>query len=381
MTHTVIWRHAWLQKHPSPTHAGRDFHWHPDTVPGSVRGRLAELAAAAGRAPASLWLVTGEHVAWARTFAATAPGERRGYTGIAAVVADRGGRDPAEMLASAPAAGVGPFAGEPLATRGSLARLPPLAPVAGALARLVPAPDGTLARAVLQDGNASAADPGAAELAGLLAALLTWLPDDRGRDRSGAFTAAATPAVERDPARRNLVHYLTRCWYSGDAGHGARTWALVLDLAARAGDLATAFSRLTRVAEAWETAAELEAFLRKSEVLPAELIARCDAQAPAPLRSAAARDAGWLWNRVLHYWGRGFLDHAIAERLADTLATRVVADHLFHLDRPDAVDLPQRYLRRLQYEALLPAAGVEALRSAVSRRIPTLTGARGASRG
>ena len=34
----------------------------------------------------------------------------------------------------------------------------------------------------------------------------------------------------------------------------------------------------------------------------------CDRRAPAPL--TAARDAGWLWARVINYWGRGLLDPA-----------------------------------------------------------------------
>lgn len=371
------WHHAWMQKHPSPTHRGRDFHWHPDTVPRSVRTRLAELASGAGRAPASLWLVTAEHVAWARTFAAASPGEGRGYTGMAATVAARGGLDPADLLASMPLADARPFAGDALESRSPIRALQPLTPVAGPLCHLVPAADGGLARALLLDGNAAAADPGAAELPALLAALLTWLPaDERRRPRSGALTATTTASPDRDPSLRNLVHYLSRCWYS-PGSHGARTWALVLDRAEQRGGLRPAFAQLTRVAEAWETAGELEAYLQRCGILSPEMVARCDATAPAPLRSAAARDAGWLWNRVLHYWGRGFLDPAIGERLADTLADRVVADHLFSLDRPGAIDRPERYLRRLHYEALLPLASAAALRAAVNQRIPTL----GASHG
>ena len=73
---------------------------------------------------------------------------------------------------------------------------------------------------------------------------------------------------------------------------------------------------------------------------------------PAPLVSAS--DAGRLWSRVVHYWGRGFLQgDGIDRRLGALLARRIVADHLFYLDAPEQPTLPLRYLRRLRREAIL----------------------------
>ena len=94
-----------------------------------------------------------------------------------------------------------------------------------------------------------------------------------------------------------------------------------------------------------------------------------DRRAPAPL--SAARDAGWLWARVVHYWGRGFLTGAgVEDRLARLLARRVVADHLFHLDAPEQRTLPMRYVNRLRRESLVPRGHVDQLLARVAAEVP-----------
>ena len=95
----------------------------------------------------------------------------------------------------------------------------------------------------------------------------------------------------------------------------------------------------------------------------------CDRRAPAPL--AAARDAGWLWARVVHYWGRGLLTgDDLDRRLGRLLARRVVADHLFHLDAPEQRALPMRYVHRARRESLVTRAHADRLLAHVAAEVP-----------
>src|SRR5262249_36633073 len=149
----------------------------------------------------------------------------------------------------------------------------------------------------------SVADPHDTALPALVGSLLSWLPTaERITPRCGSFAiqAATTPASESE---RNCAHYLLRCWRLG----ARRPWRLVLDLAAaEQTSLEEPFDALTRLAAAWDQPAQLMAYLVDAGALTAEERATATRKAPAALLSANVADAGRLWNRVLHYWGRGF---------------------------------------------------------------------------
>jgi hypothetical protein len=229
-------------------------------------------------------------------------------------------------------------------------------------------------------GEVQCSDPQNALLPRLFAQLLSWLPDkERLAPRSIRITARAASAAKRPPAQQNLVHYLAAAWlYSG--AHGGdpllanRAWRLVLDLA-RTSDLPLTrlFEELTALASHWDKSERLAAHLERTGLLDKATLRECDAKAPAPLIAGAA-DAGRLWNRILHYWGRGFLApgrERFARAAAKTLAMRIAADHLFAIDDSGGGD-PYRYLRRLRYESILTRARVEELSLEVRRAIPSL---------
>src|SRR5262249_37646322 len=113
----------------------------------------------------------------------------------------------------------------------------------------------------------------------------------------------------------------------------------------------------------------------RSGALAQQEIQAAHAHAPAPLRGPDVGDAGRLWNRILHYWGRGFLGARargeVAERLAGVLARRITVDHLLALDTPERADA-ERYLRRLRFEALLTVRDARSLRTALARVLPSL---------
>jgi hypothetical protein len=227
---------------------------------------------------------------------------------------------------------------------------------------------------------------------GIFGRLLAWLPPAaRVRPREGVFAARVrvpTSAPTRAPGVDNLVRYLARSWAppKGLEAHAAAVWELVRDLVSQGsaaprpaggavggppadGDLPALFAELGGLAEAWDRADDLARYLRGRWLKPDE-IAACDKRAPAPL--FAAPDAGALWNRILNYWGRGFLPAELAERLARLLAYRILVDHLVHLDQPDQPELPLRYVRRLRYEALLPKPRFEMMLAALEARVPSL---------
>jgi hypothetical protein len=132
-----------------------------------------------------------------------------------------------------------------------------------------------------------------------LGQLLAWLPAEaRVRSRQGLLAVEERAAPPLRDVDENIAHYLARGWTHPD---GLAAWRLL-----GAGDrpLVELFEWLGTVSAAWDSAAALERWLRDG--LGDEAVARCDAAAPAPLFAEAA-DAGMLWNRVLHYWGRGFL--------------------------------------------------------------------------
>jgi hypothetical protein len=344
-------QHAWLQKHPTPRSARGDFHWYPEE--GDAAARTA-LAAKAGEGREVLWRIEPGRVTWALSFAEVAPADGRSYVGLAVTTATAETRDaPASALLAAlkplPAA---PWRDQRTSETVNVAALPAFAPAPAA----VPVETArSLAQGLWRGGAAAVADPADATLPRLLATLETWLPEAvREKPRSGTLVDEGNA-----PSAGPLFHYLGRAWAlpaaiaARDPQMGVRAWSAAMGLAARAGVTPEAiFDELEALSRSWNTALELESLLAATGTVRADEIVACDARAPAPLVSA--RDAGRLWSRVIHYWGRGFLaGDGIDRRLAALLARRIVADHLFYLDAPDQPALPLRYLRRLRRESVL----------------------------
>ncbi len=391
----VVFWHAWMQKHPTPTKSGGDFHWHPATAPAAIRNTLTDLATRSRAQSASLWIIDRGYVAWARAFSARAPSDRRRYTGLAVTVAQTDSADFAgaipEILARMPLPEPGPFTDHELSRSVELDATPganaPLAVDPDSLRRLFSGEDRELAAALVFGGHVFSHEPQAERLPALVGRLLSWLPPgERVRPRSGVFSSdrpgpdGRVQDSSRGQATDNFLHYLTAAWYCPDSirerrpGFAVTAWQLVLDLAADRGDsLAELFADLTAVAGAWDTVAHLRGLLIERGVLGERDIAECDRRAPAPLCADTVQDAGWMWSRLLHYWGRGFLPDAILPRLAALLARRVAADHLFHLDAPEQNALPGRYMRRLGHETLLPLEYVAAMTHAVEQHLPSLS--------
>ena len=337
----VILRQAWQQKHPSPSHAGWDFHWHPRELPGA-----AQAIAQAREGTIACWSIGPRYVVWLRAFEAVAPAEQRRYVGWAGCAAEVD--DPAFVpmaLAHMKLPEARPFAAGDVAREEKIEIKVRELPASRA--------DAGVARAAWAGGEVAVAIPHDDNLPALFGSVLAWLPPAE-RAKCGAFgTHAAALASESE---RNLVHYLHRAWQNG----ARRSWRLVLELAAAERmTLAELFEELTRLTTAWESPAALVNYLGVG-----------NGRGPAPLRSPGASDAGRLWNRVLHYWGRGFLD-VRAEDLARVLARRIVCDHLLALDTTAGGD-PERYLRRLRFEAMLQAKDVKKLRAALAKRLPSL---------
>ncbi|MEM9488662.1 MAG: hypothetical protein AAGC55_05930 [Myxococcota bacterium] len=413
-----------MQKHPTPTADDGAFHWHPPGLPGAIRATLSDLATRERGQTSSLWIIDSSYLAWARTFSAVAPGESRRYTGIVATIAQAHGTSNGtgngssarawseslpeilSRLRPAPAAphsraadGDPASAGEAFTLTDPPGADRPLAVDPDSLVRLFDDRDPQLAHAVYSGGPAYSKGPGADRLPALFGRLLSWLPAaERARPRTGVFTA--DPRGQDPGGMDTMVHYLTAAWFCPAAIRARRhdyalaCWQLVFDLARGqtrdlAPDLAhnagppdrpvlpVLFDQLTELARAWDTADNLRRYLAARHSVTADDLAACDRRAPSPLYSGQAADAGWLWNRLLHYWGRGFLPDRVLPQLAELLARRIAVDHLFHLDSPDDAALPERYLRRLRYEALLTRSRVADIARAVAQHLPSLTQLRG----
>lgn len=363
---TIQLRHAWLQKHPSPRSARGDFHWYPEEGDAAVRSALA---ARAGEGGEVLWRIDPGRVTWALSFAEVAPADGRSYVGLAVTIAT--GDAPASALLAAvtprPAA---PWRDQPT---GEAVTVAPLSPHTPAPAAVPIETARSLAQGLWRGGAAAVPDPADASLPRLLATLETWLPEAvREKPRSGTLVGEGNA-----PSAGPLFHYLGRAWAlppaiaARDPEMGVRAWSAAMGLAARAGvSPEVIFDELEALSRSWNTALELESLLAATGTVRADEIAACDARAPAPLVNAKAPvqraslagarpkpvpwDAGRLWSRVIHYWGRGFLaGDGLDRRLGALLARRIVADHLFYLDAPDQPALPLRYLRRLRRESLL----------------------------
>ena len=391
----AIYRHAWMQKHPTPSTSGGDFHWHPTGVPDAIRATLTDLSSRSRGRPASVWIIDASYVAWARTFSAVSPSDRRKYTGLSVTIGRLEGESaPArwnallpDVLEHMPVHPAAPFANQLLAAEIQLADQPddirPRPVDARMLQQLFDPTELDLAHAVVFGGQAFSHDSHHDDMPRLLGRLLSWLPlDERAQPRTGMFTEnrAAVERTEHDRATHNFLHYLGGAWQCPAAierqypGYPRYAWHLICDLAASASlDLAAIFRQLTATASSWDSAEHLFSHLLQSGVLSQEDVATCDRLAPSPLMFEGIKDAGWLWNRLLHYWGRGFLSEVPASRLASLLARRIAADHLFYLDAPETPALPTRYLRRLQYEALLRKEHVATLDQALRQCIPSLS--------
>ncbi len=353
----------WQQKHPSPSSASWEFHWHPRALDGAVTSAVAamDLALAGG----SGFLLGPRQLVWLRTFSATSASEQRGYVGLAGVWVRPAPGDeiswpdmvPA-LLAGLELPAAAPHTGAPDATR--TVELEPLPP--GPVDAVDPE---ALARIVVAGGRAAVAEPGDAALASLVGRALAWLPPAaRVRERRGAFVADTRLVTPTAGVDEHIVHYLARAWITGDPS----AWRLIATACAASGrGLVELFRDLTDLSAAWESGKDLARWLAAGVIAPDEL-ERCDAAAPAPL-FAEPGDAGLLWNRVLHYWGRGFLaGPGLEQRLARVLAGRVLVDHLVRLD--EAATDPLRYLRRLRTEALLPSPRVAVLARELTRELP-----------
>lgn len=385
-----------MQKHPSPSNQRGDFHWHPADLAMSTRNRLAETLAGATH-PAACWLIERDSLVWARTFVAVSPTDRRRYTGLAGTIASPAasfcwGTGLPRVLAGIELPDAAPWTRGAKGDIASVRAIPgftTLAPIhfPTAAAAFSDQARDQLAPALVFGGQSPCTDPSSARLLAVVGELLAYLPPrERARPRTGAFSKARPgPHPTFDRSSSNLLHYLSAGWFSPrairerDPDFAAATWRLVHELgAALALDLEALFAELTQLADAWDTAERLGRHLVEMGALSESEIQKSAERAPAPLLHPGLSDAGRLWSRLLHYWGRGFFAAAdeLADRLAGVLAMRVVADHLFHLDSPDSPELPLRYVRRLRYETLLTRTHVTAMSKRLFGYLPTLSSAR-----
>lgn len=363
----------WQQKHPTPSGSGWEYHWHPADLPREVLGEASALDLGLGGGGESAWVVGPGWLAWLRSFSAQAPSEQRAYVGLAGVLV-RGDGDWDEALPGVLAAlslpPAAPYDGR-FAARTLDATA--VAPVPVDLAPFEASRAETLARFIVAGGRIDAGAAAADErLPALLGKLLAWVPaPGRAEPRRGILAASGRDALP--DVDDSLAHYLALAWQPPAGlplGHPALAWRLCAE-ACRPGRPATElFRELADLADAWEDVPALSRYLAE-RVLKADEVARCDAAAPAPL--LRGRDAGLLFCRVLHHYGRGLLSgDGLTERLARVLALRVLIDHLVRLDEPAAADLPSRHLRRLRYEALLPDDESARLLAAARKQLPSL---------
>lgn len=364
----ITLRHEWLQKEATPGTPGGDFRWYPGQVDTDLRATMTGRADDGGVA---LWRIEPGRVAWAVSFASVAADDRRRYVGLALTVAE-GDASTSALLAAIDVLPAATWREHPLAREVAPPALPRFTP---APRTLDAATAGALARALWAGGAATVDAPTDRGLPGLLASLATWLPDDVDqRPRQGELV----PPADRPtgPAPSPLHHYLGLAWAlpaaiaERDPGLGQRAWCAACGLAARAEITpAELFDELAALARAWTTTDELAELLARSGTVRTDEQRACDRRAPAPL--AEARDAGWLWARVVNYWGRGLLvGDQLDRRLARLLARRVVADHLFHLDAPEQPALPMRYVHRLRRESLVARADADRLMAQVAAEVP-----------
>jgi hypothetical protein len=360
----AVARREWLQKHATPSSSGGDFHWHPAAVAPALRAEIAEQARGC-----AAWARLGPgRVVWAVGFEAIAPADGRRYPGLVVTVVE-GDASAAALLAAVPAIAAAPWdsLGAEIVEVEAVEPEPLAAPAASAVAALAPDEAGAAA-AALRTGEAMACASVGVATPGALASLDAWIDvATRARVRDVAIRIGApAPAAAID-------HYAGQAWRAAadDAAGARRVWRAAAGLAARDGlEPAAFFDELAALAAAWHGAGELDAWLSGTGAIG-------DAErAAAAARGAAliGDDAGRLWNRVVHAWGRGCFAAPVGDRLAAALARRILADHLIALERAAS---PLRYWRRLRWEALVPRDARAQLEDGVRARIPTLVGAGG----
>lgn len=370
-------RHAWLQKHPSPTTSTGEFHWHngdglnfrystrgsSPTIPVASLGTVSTSASSELRLslvdrlrgvvpPTALWQLAPGRVVWAQVFAATAPSDGRRYCGLAVTIAEAPGATAAELLASMLVPPAAPWSGEP--TEREVVWMP-AAPVALSPTQrahrdtVLPLPAGVV-RALISGGVATVADPARPDLPAWIASLEAWLPPTiASRPRQGEWrgdTVDGTDVV--DPVAAALL--AAWCPPGGmSAPRTRRAWAILTELAAYRG------RSLDDVTD--ELDGSLAAALTDDE------------RARVPPRDGSARMADWV--HAIHHWGRGRLDDAASgsasriDRLADLIVARVLDDHARGPSERRAID-------HVRWHALLPAARRRELLTAVIARAPSI---------
>jgi len=328
---TIVVRHAWLQKHASPSARDGEFHWHPADRDRELRASCVERLRGI-EPPAVLWQLSVGQVAWAQLFAATAPHDRRRYVGVALAVADEPGAQPADLLAALTVPAAAPWHdGADDAPREAIGVVP------AATDAVVAA----IARGLLSGGSVRVPDPYDAQLPRLVASIERLLPSSVTTTlRRGAWRATGgTATIDR------IGELIARAWRD-PRSQAAHAWQLLVELAGARGAtidaMAAELDRLDDVAERALTAHELELL---------------------------GRDPRSFLD-MLHAWGRGRLDrsaHAatLPTRLADVVALRVLARLVAGGDGAPAI-------REARWHALLPAARRSALLRAVVERAQSL---------
>jgi len=334
---TIEVRHAWLQKHASPSARDGEFHWHPADRDRELRTSVVERLRGI-EPPAVLWQLSVGQVAWAQLFAATAPHDRRRYVGVALAIADEPGAQPADLLAALVAPAAAPWsevADEPRPVGMT-------APVAASAASdvLVAA----IGRGLLTGGSVRVADPYDAQLPRLVASIERLLPTSITTTiRRGAWRATGGGVATINGDR--VSELLARAWRDPKS-HAAHAWQLLVELADARGAsidaMAAELDRLDDIAERALTEPEL----------------------------ALLGDGRRSFLDVLHAWGRGRLDRSsdaatLPARLADVLALRVLARLVAGGDGAPAI-------REARWHALLPAARRSALLRAIADRARSL---------
>jgi hypothetical protein len=322
--------HAWLQKHPTPAASGGEFHWYPARGHEEVRASLVERLATAP-VGAMLWRIAPGEVAWAQTFAATAPDDGRRYTGVAAVIAHGDAGEPTSELIervvppnAEPWESAGPevrTSGDPASTavpRSADPRIPghPDPRIAGSPDPRIPA----LVRALLDGGVAAVLDERTTELPRLVARVERELPAlVQAKVRVGAWVRPSLPPDLRTSGPPDPLCALCAAAIERPASRSAMAWQLACALVTPVRSIDGVFSAL-------------------------------------------GDDPGW--RGTLHAWGRGRLDRS-AEELADWLALRVLAALVADRD-------PAGVIAEARWYALLPAWRRDALFAAVAARTPIL---------
>jgi hypothetical protein len=329
---TIAIRHAWLQKHPSPSAESGEFHWHPADRDRDLRASCVERMRGI-EPPAVLWQIEPGRVAWAQLFAAIAPVDHRNYVGVVLTIAEDGAASTAELVEAIAVQPAQPWSAEVDGNVGVPVRGRTVGANGAAL-------DAMVARALLSGGAAAVEDPASAALPAQIAMIERAMPAAvtfairRGvwRTRRGAQTsdpvAELVVAAVRDPS-----------------SHAATAWRLLGELAeARGVSIDDIAARVGRPDD------ELHAALTDAE------------------RAALGGPRGFV--ETLHAWGRGRLDRCadigtVVQRFADLVALRMLARLVMGRDAADAIAEARWY-------ALLPASRRMALMTAIAARTATL---------